>query len=113
MEQPSTMYELSGTKSTVLGISNDAKSAAARLRMIERPTQVLIVDDDVAVRKLLAMTLKQDGYAVFAAASGHEALTYFATHPVDLVLLDINMPQMDGHSVCAELRRQSHVPILF
>jgi DNA-binding response OmpR family regulator len=110
MEYPSTIYNYHSIRPVPVAVSREA---GARLRLADRPTHVLVVDDDVAIRKLLTMTLRQDGYAVFAAASGHEALTYFATHPVDLVLLDINMPQMDGHAVCAELRQQSLVPIIY
>lgn len=79
----------------------------------EQPAQVLVVEDDEALRRLLIMTLKRDGFQVIAAENGKQALDMFACHPVDLVLLDVNMPVMNGYAVCMELRKQTHVPIIF
>jgi DNA-binding response OmpR family regulator len=79
----------------------------------ENSAQVLVVEDDEALRRLLQMTLKRDGYQVITAENGKEALELFATHPVDIVLLDVNMPVMNGYAVCMELRKQTHVPIMF
>ncbi|RIK45014.1 MAG: DNA-binding response regulator [Chloroflexi bacterium] len=74
---------------------------------------VLVVDDDAALRRMLTLALKNDGYTVITAGNGVEALDIFAAHPVDLVLLDVEMPIMGGHSVCIELRKKSDVPIIF
>jgi DNA-binding response OmpR family regulator len=79
----------------------------------EQPAQVLVVEDDEALRRLLMMTLKRDGFHVLAAENGKQALDTFACHPIDLVLLDVNMPVMNGYAVCMELRKQTHVPIIF
>lgn len=75
--------------------------------------QVLVVDDDPALRRMLTLALKNDGYAVMTAGNGVEALDTFTTHPVDLIILDVEMPVMGGHAFCVELRKQSDVPIIF
>jgi DNA-binding response OmpR family regulator len=74
---------------------------------------VLVVDDDPALRRMLTLALKNDGYTVITAGNGLEAMDAFAAHRVDLILLDVEMPAMGGHAVCLELRKQSDVPIIF
>jgi len=73
---------------------------------------ILLVDDEDAVRKVLAFPLERDGYVVVQAADGEEALRQFAEHPVDLVVLDIMLPRLDGLEVCKRLRATSAVPII-
>ncbi|CAN5521083.1 response regulator transcription factor [soil metagenome] len=75
-------------------------------------TQILIAEDDDALRHLLNIALKRDGYRVLAVRDGKEALNVFAENPIDLVLLDINMPIMDGYEVCLELRKRTDIPII-
>jgi DNA-binding response OmpR family regulator len=79
----------------------------------EASTVIMVVEDDEALRRLLYMTLKRDGYQVVTASNGKEALQLFADHPADIVLLDVNMPVMNGYAVCMELRKRTHVPIIF
>lgn len=74
--------------------------------------QILVAEDDDSLRKLLALTLKLDGYGVILAQNGREALNAFDTHTIDFVLLDINMPLLDGLEVCTELRKRTDVPII-
>jgi two-component system, OmpR family, response regulator len=73
---------------------------------------ILLVDDDEAVRKLLSFPLERDGYDVVQAADGEEALSRFGDQPVDLVVLDIMLPRVDGLEVCKQLRAHSSVPII-
>jgi DNA-binding response OmpR family regulator len=73
---------------------------------------ILLVDDDEAIRKLLSFPLERDGYAVVQARDGEEALSRFAEQPVDLVVLDIMLPLLDGLEVCKQLRARSSVPII-
>src|SRR3954447_11581518 len=73
---------------------------------------ILLVDDEDAVRKLLAFPLEKDGYSVVQAADGLEALELFAAHDVDLVVLDIMLPRLDGLEVTKRLRATSTVPII-
>ncbi|MEZ4619418.1 MAG: response regulator transcription factor [Caldilineaceae bacterium] len=74
--------------------------------------QILVAEDDDSLRKLLALTLKLDGYNVILAQNGREALTVFDSHEIDFVLLDVNMPLLDGLEVCNELRKRTDVPII-
>lgn len=76
-----------------------------------KPT-VLIVDDEQMMRNLLTMSLQRLGYAVLPAANGREAVESFRSHPVDLVVLDVMMPVLDGFDTCIELRKRSTVPIV-
>jgi DNA-binding response OmpR family regulator len=73
---------------------------------------VLVVDDEKMIRSLLKMSLQRMGYEVTTAEDGAEALDLFQTHSFDLVLLDILMPNVDGFTVCSEVRRVSDVPIV-
>ena len=77
------------------------------------PRTVLVVDDDPHIRQLLVFALGKAGLASHEAADGEEALTMIAACPPDLVILDINMPRMDGLEVCRRVRATSSVPILF
>lgn len=73
---------------------------------------VLVVDDEKMIRSLLKMSLQRMGYEVTTADDGAEALDLFETQQFDLVLLDILMPNVDGFTVCSELRSESDVPIV-
>ena len=73
---------------------------------------VLIVDDDAALSEMLQIVLRQEGYETIRAATGDAALTMFARHRPDLVLLDLMLPGIDGVSVCRQIRAQSGVPIV-
>jgi two-component system chemotaxis response regulator CheY len=76
---------------------------------------ILTVDDSASMRQMVSFTLKRAGYTVVEAADGVEALNYARTSTVDLVLTDVNMPNMDGISLVRELRQlQSYkfVPML-
>jgi DNA-binding response OmpR family regulator len=73
---------------------------------------ILLVDDEDAVRKVLAFPLEKDGYSVVQAGNGEEALQLFEEQQVDLVVLDIMLPRLDGLEVCKRLRATSTVPII-
>src|SRR2546423_8688071 len=73
---------------------------------------ILLVDDEEAVRKVLTFPLERDGYNVVQASDGEEALARFGDQPVDLVVLDIMLPKLDGLEVCKQLRSRSSVPII-
>jgi two-component system, OmpR family, response regulator len=76
-------------------------------------TRILLVDDDPHLREMLGYALRREGYEVREAGDGAAALRSIAEQPVDLVVLDIMMPELDGLQVCRELRRDSRVPIVF
>jgi two-component system, OmpR family, response regulator len=73
---------------------------------------ILLVDDEESIQKLLAYPLEREGYRVLQARDGEEALTRFASERVDLVVLDIMLPKLDGLEVCKRLRAESEVPII-
>jgi DNA-binding response OmpR family regulator len=73
---------------------------------------ILLVDDEESIQKLLAYPLEREGYRVLQARDGEEALTRFASEHVDLVVLDIMLPKLDGLEVCKRLRAESEVPII-
>ena len=80
------------------------------------PPRVLVVDDHFTVRRLCAQILERDGYEVFEAADGQQALDLVRSRAIDLVLLDISMPVLDGFGFVAALRddeRTSTVPFIF
>ena len=74
--------------------------------------RLLLVDDEPAIIKGLKFSLEQDGYEIITAADGGEALEQFRNNPVDLILLDVMLPVMDGIEVCQRIREQSNVPII-
>jgi DNA-binding response OmpR family regulator len=73
---------------------------------------ILLVDDEESVQKLLTYPLERDGYRVLQARDGEEALIHFGRQPVDLVVLDVMLPKLDGLEVCKRLRSASSVPII-
>jgi len=80
--------------------------------MADSTPTILLVDDEDSVRKVLAFPLEKDGYEVVQAADGEEALTRFDERDIDLVVLDIMLPRLDGLEVCKRLRATSTVPII-
>ena len=77
------------------------------------PRTILVVDDDAHIRQLLVFALGKAGLDAVEAEDGVGALAAVEQHSPDLVVLDINMPRMDGIEVCRRLRAQSDLPILF
>ncbi len=77
-------------------------------------TRILIVDDEPRYLRLLEANLltKDKEYEVFTAMDGEEALESFSANPVDLILLDVMLPHMDGFAVCQRIRQFSNVPII-
>lgn len=77
---------------------------------------ILIVDDSASIRHTVKIALGRHGYTIHEAANGIEGLEKAGTQRFDLVLVDLNMPQMDGMSMIRELRNvalQAGVPVLF
>jgi two-component system, OmpR family, response regulator MprA len=75
-------------------------------------TTILVVDDDPKIRSVLGRGLRFEGYNVHLAADGHEGLRIARETPLDLVILDVMLPRMDGLEIARRLRRGMSVPIL-
>jgi two-component system OmpR family response regulator len=77
------------------------------------PRTILIVDDDPHIRQLLVFAFAKAGLDTLEAEDGEAALSMTATAAPDLIVLDINMPRMDGIETCRRLRAENDLPILF
>ncbi len=75
--------------------------------------RILIADDDPHIRDVVRIAAQTAGLETIEAANGRLALTHLGREKIDLVVLDIGMPQMDGFDCCKEIRSRSNVPILF
>jgi len=73
---------------------------------------ILIADDEERMRKLVGDFLRKEGYTTFEAANGKKALEIFSAQEIDLLILDVMMPEYDGWAVCREVRKISIVPII-
>jgi len=74
--------------------------------------KALIVDDDRVLADVLAFTLRREGFQVVQAFDGEMALQRWADEEPDLVVLDVNLPRLDGFAVCRHIRERSDTPIL-
>jgi two-component system KDP operon response regulator KdpE len=73
---------------------------------------VLVIDDEAQIRKFLDIGLRAEGYEVLLAANGEEGLALAATRSPDLIILDLGLPDREGHDVLADLRQWSQLPVL-
>jgi DNA-binding response OmpR family regulator len=73
---------------------------------------ILIVEDDFHIRKMIAFYLKKEGFEVVESDTGNHALATLNSQSIDLVVLDIMLPEKDGWEVCREIRRNRDTPIL-
>ncbi len=74
--------------------------------------RVLIIDDEVAIRNIIAMNLKSQGFAVAEAATGKEGLSLATSFHPNLVILDLGLPDLDGYQILKELRSWTTIPII-
>lgn len=74
--------------------------------------KIVIVDDETPIRRMLRIALKSEGFEVTEAADGESGLAAIARQQPDLVVLDLGLPDMDGHAVLSELRTWSKVPVI-
>ncbi|PFH80779.1 response regulator transcription factor [Bacillus sp. AFS088145] len=73
---------------------------------------ILIVDDDPHIRKLLNVLLRDEGFTVFEATNGIEAISVFEDNRIDMLIIDLMMPKMDGFELCREIRNNYDLPII-
>ncbi len=76
------------------------------------PERILVVDDEASILELVAYNLRRAGYEVLTADNGEEALRIASSGGLDLVILDVMLPGMDGFDVLREIRKNSELPIL-
>ena len=74
---------------------------------------ILVVDDELLIRKVIREYLESENYKVLEAENGLDALRVLSSNKVNLIILDIMMPNLDGYSVCKMIRKNSTVPIIF
>lgn len=74
--------------------------------------QILIIDDEAQIRKLLQITLRSNDYIVTEASTAKDGLITAANHPPDLILLDLGLPDEDGHAVLKKLREWFTKPVI-
>lgn len=74
---------------------------------------ILVADDEAEIADLIAIHLEKEGYHVIKASDGQEAVNIVESQPVDLLILDIMMPKMDGYEVTRRIREQHNMPIIF
>ena len=75
--------------------------------------KILIVDDDIEIRKIISIYLRNEGYEIIDAPDAIEALDILRNTTVDLIILDIMLPKMDGIEACLKIREQYQMPIIF
>jgi DNA-binding response OmpR family regulator len=80
--------------------------------LVTADATIMLVDDEESIQKLLTYPLEREGYRVVQARDGEEALARFSEMPIDLVVLDVMLPKLDGLEVCRRLRTTSAVPII-
>ncbi|WNC13770.1 response regulator transcription factor [Brevibacillus brevis] len=78
-----------------------------------KPITILIADDEAEIAELIAMHVKKEGYQTVIALDGKEAVQAVQTHSIDLAILDIMMPGMNGYDVTRVIREKHNMPIIF
>ncbi|BCI65558.1 response regulator transcription factor [Acetobacter aceti] len=94
-------------------LQNECASTPEGINFVTEKQTIALVDDDRNILTSVQMTLEAEGYAVRAFIDGEQALQDLTSHPVDLAVLDIKMPRMDGMELLQRLRARSNLPIIF
>src|SRR6266540_589461 len=111
IKSPYRTYVRSSTaKARRFRLSRSRLAVAVPLSRVDE--RVLLVEDDASIREVTALGLKQAGFRVTTAVDGRDGLMRALQEPVDVVILDVMLPSLDGFEVCREIRKQSRVPIL-
>jgi DNA-binding response OmpR family regulator len=74
--------------------------------------KILVVDDETKITDVLRLYLERDGFQVLSASNGNQAIDKATSYKPDLIILDLNLPDIDGLEVCRTIRKQSNVPII-
>ena len=84
----------------------------AERRIIDMAKTILIIEDEIAIQNILAEPLRACGYEVVTASDGLEGINTFHTQHIDLILLDIMLPKINGYAVCEMIRQEAKTPII-
>ena len=98
--------------SQIIGQQTSEATPASPLHSLARPIHIVVVDDDAGIRTLLCRILRECGYEATSADSALELRDILASRAIDLILLDVMMPQVDGFEICRDIRTRSNVPII-
>jgi len=79
---------------------------------VNNSVRVLLVEDEEKMRELIKIVFRKEDFVIIEAVDGKQGLNLFRTNSVDIVILDIMLPEIDGWTVCREIRRTSNVPII-
>ena len=74
--------------------------------------RVLLIEDEEKMRELIKIVFRKEDFVIIEAVDGKQGLNLFRTNSVDIVILDIMLPEIDGWTVCREIRRTSNIPII-
>jgi DNA-binding response OmpR family regulator len=91
---------------------NQSRGGRAALEKKSMSSKILVIDDEREIVKLVRAYLEQAGFRVSTASDGQEGLTVFRHEKPDLVVLDLNLPRIDGLDVCRTIRRESDTPVI-
>ena len=90
----------------------DASTVRHKPALVTQPHTILVVEDEASIASFVALYLKNAGYQVKAVTSGSAALNQVAAGMPSMIILDLNLPDMDGIEICRRIRKSSDVPIL-
>mgnify|MGYP002616288077 CR=1 FL=1 len=80
--------------------------------MDDSKKKILVVEDEKSISDIIRYNLEKEGFSVYAAYDGEEALTKQAVLDPDLLLLDVMLPDISGFTLCGEIRKEHHFPVL-
>ena len=95
-----------------LSLTKGSQTLMSSLAMTDNEIQVLIVDDDHDIRTLLSDILQKNGLTVFQASDGNAMWDMLKSRKIDLIVLDLNLPEVDGLTLCKQLRMESNLPVI-
>jgi CheY-like chemotaxis protein len=95
-----------------IGLRPASVGATELKAAVQKAANLLIVDDEKPLRHLLQLALEMAGHKVYTASDGQAALETLQNTPIDLLLLDIQLPDIDGYTLCTMIRQASDVPII-
>ncbi len=104
-------YPLWHGKERIL-VMMDSKSVPGVPNSQRLHVHILVVEDEVAIQKMLQLSLERVGHTITVVGEGRAALTVLRAEPIEMVLLDIMLPDMSGFDVCREIRKISDVPLV-